>query len=83
MQVAVTDRGIAWAQASRDFKFASAVAALGMILRDSPYKANATLGSVLELAEAGRGEDKQGYRAEFIGLVRTAQGSVEGRKVTD
>ena len=83
MQVAVTDRGIAWAQASRDFKFASAVAALGMILRDSPYKANATLGSVLELAEAGKGEDKQGYRAEFIELVRTARGSVEGRKVTD
>ena len=83
MQVAVTDRGIAWAQASRDFKFVSAVAAFGMILRDSPYKGNATLGSVLELAEAGKGEDKQGYRAEFIGLVRTAQGSVEGRKVTD
>ncbi len=54
-----------------------------MILRDSPYKGNATLGSVLELAEAGKGEDKQGYRAEFIELVRTARGLVEGRKVTD
>lgn len=83
MQVAVTDRGIAWVQASRDFKFVSAVAAFGMILRDSPYKGNATLGNVLELAEEGKGEDKQGYRAEFIGLVRMAQGSAEVRKVTD
>ncbi|HEU0007637.1 MAG TPA: YfbK domain-containing protein, partial [Terriglobia bacterium] len=83
MQVPVSDRGTSWAQASRDFKFASAVAALGMILRDSPYKGNATLGSVLDLAEAGRGEDKQGYRVEFIELVRSARGLVEGRKVTD
>jgi len=83
IQVPVSDRGTGWAQASRDFKFASAVAALGMILRDSPYKGNATLGSVLELAEAGRGEDKQGYRVEFIELVGAARGLVEGRKVTD
>ena len=83
IQVPVSDRGTSWAQASRDFKFASAVAALGMILRDSPYKGNATLGSVLDLAEAGKGEDKQGYRAEFIELVGTARGLVEGRKVTD
>jgi Ca-activated chloride channel family protein len=83
MQFPVSDRGTSWAQASRDFKFASAVAALGMILRDSPYKGNATLGSVLDLAEAGKGEDKQGYRAEFIELVRTMRGLGEGRKVTD
>jgi Ca-activated chloride channel homolog len=83
MQVAVSDRGTNWTQSSRDFKFASAVAALGMVLRDSPYKGNATVGSVLELAEAGKGEDRQGYRAEFIELVRTARGLVEGRKVTD
>jgi hypothetical protein len=41
------------------------------------------LGSVLDLAEAGKGEDKQGYRAEFIELVRTVRGLGEGRKVTD
>jgi Ca-activated chloride channel homolog len=83
IQVPVSDRGTTWTQASRDFKFASAVVALGMILRDSPYKGNATLGSVLDLAEAGKGEDKQGYRAEFIELVGAARGLVEGRKVTD
>ena len=83
IQVPVSDRGTNWAQASRDFKFASAVAALGMILRDSPYKGNATLSGVLDLAETGKGEDKQGYRTEFIELVGTARGLVEGRKVTD
>jgi Ca-activated chloride channel homolog len=83
IQFPVSDSGTNWTQASRDFKFASAVAALGMILRDSPYKGNATLGSVLDLAEAGKGEDKQGYRAEFIELVRTVRGLGEGRKVTD
>jgi len=83
LQFPVSDSGTGWAQASRDFKFASAVAALGMILRDSPYKGNATVGSVLELAAAGKGEDKQGYRAEFIELVRMVRGLVEGRKVTD
>jgi len=83
MQFPVSDRGTGWAQASRDFKFASAVAALGMILRDSPYKGNATIDSVLELAEAGKGEDKQGYRAEFIELAKTARGPVEGTKITN
>jgi Ca-activated chloride channel family protein len=83
IQIPVSDRGTNWAQASRDFKFASAVAALGMILRDSPYKGNATFSGVLDLAEAGKGEDKQGYRTEFIELVRTARGFLEGRKVTD
>ena len=38
---------------------------------------------VLDLAEAGKGEDKQGYRAEFIELVGATRGLVEGRKVTD
>jgi len=54
-----------------------------MILRDSPYKGNATLGSVLDLAEAGKGEDKQGYRAEFIELARQARELLEGKKVTN
>ncbi|MCI0722542.1 MAG: von Willebrand factor type A domain-containing protein [Acidobacteria bacterium] len=83
LQFPVSDRGTPWTQASRDFKFAAAVTALGMILRDSPYKGHATVSSVLELATEGKGEDKQGYRAEFIELARTARGLLEGRKITD
>jgi len=55
-----------------DFTWAAAVAAFGMILRESPHKGNATLPAVLELAESARGEDRQGYRKEFIELVRGA-----------
>ncbi len=59
--------------ASADYKFASAVAAFGMVLRESPHANNASLRMVLELAEDGLGKDKQGYRAEFIDLVRKAE----------
>ena len=57
--------------ASKDLKFASAVALFGMKLRESDYARNATYDEVIKLAEAGRGEDKKGYRAEFIRLVES------------
>ncbi|MDT4968284.1 MAG: Ca-activated chloride channel [Acidobacteriota bacterium] len=59
--------------ASENFRFASAVAAFGMLLRDSKYKADASYNKVLELAQASRGSDQQGYRSEFIQLVETAR----------
>lgn len=69
----VTDKGAGYAAASRDFKFAAAVAAFGMVLRDSPHKGSATLDGVLELADEGRGPDRSGYRTEFLSLVKKAQ----------
>jgi Ca-activated chloride channel family protein len=59
--------------ASDNFKFASAVAAFGMLLRDSKYKAEASYNKVIELARASVGSDPQGYRSEFIQLVETAR----------
>ncbi len=61
-----------FSDASRDFKFAAAVAAFGMALRDSQYKGSANLESALEWAKAGKGDDKHGYRQEFIRLVHRA-----------
>ena len=61
-----------FSRASQDFKFAAAVAAFGMVLRDSPYKGNANLESALEWAKEGKGIDKYGYRQEFIRLVHRA-----------
>jgi Ca-activated chloride channel family protein len=69
----VTDTGGRFGDASGDFKFAAAVAAFGMILRDSEHKGSATLDAVLELAADGLGTDREGYRAEFIRLVRQAK----------
>jgi Ca-activated chloride channel family protein len=71
--LAVSDGGSKLEQSPADLQFAAAVAAFGMILRDSAHKGTATLGSVLELAEQAKGEDKQGRRAEFLKLVRLAQ----------
>ena len=73
IQRAVSDTGFDFAAAAGDLKFAAAVAEFGMILRDSEYKGNGTLQQVLEWAKQGKGADPNGYRAEFIELVRRAQ----------
>ncbi|MFD0964157.1 YfbK domain-containing protein [Pseudofulvibacter geojedonensis] len=54
-----------------DFNFSSAVALFGMKIRESKYTNKATYGDIIALAEKGRGIDKEGYRAEFIRLVKT------------
>jgi Ca-activated chloride channel homolog len=58
---------------SAEFHFAASVAAFGMLLRGSPYIGQATFDSVLESAMACKGRDSQGYRAEFIELVKLAR----------
>ncbi len=69
----VKDAGVKFSAADNDLQFAAAVAGFGLLLRDSPYKGNLTYAGVLELASAARGSDKEGYRAEFIDLVKKAQ----------
>ena len=59
-------------ETSDNFRFSAAVAEFGMILRESEYKADATLGQVIELAKEARGEDEEGIRSEFLRLVRLA-----------
>jgi Ca-activated chloride channel family protein len=52
--------------------FAAAVAEFGMLLRKSEFKGGATWASARELARRHRGEDPDGYRAEFIRLIELA-----------
>jgi Ca-activated chloride channel family protein len=52
--------------------FASAVAEFGMVLRDSPDRGNASFLAAAERARRFRGEDKEGYRTEFIQLSERA-----------
>lgn len=73
VRVSLTDSKAGLGAASENFKFASAVAAFGMLLRDSRYKAEASYNKVLELARSSAGADPQGYRTEFIQLVETAR----------
>jgi Ca-activated chloride channel family protein len=74
----LTDSGAKFTSASADLKFAAAVAEFGMLLRDSQYKGNGTMGAVLEWAQEGKGADANGYRAGFIELVRKAQSLSKG-----
>jgi Ca-activated chloride channel family protein len=55
-----------------DFQMATAVAAFGLLLRNSEYKGQVTYDQVLALAGKAKGEDPEGYRAEFIQLVKKA-----------
>ncbi|HNP08514.1 MAG TPA: von Willebrand factor type A domain-containing protein [Cyclobacteriaceae bacterium] len=63
---------------SDNFRWSAAVAGFGMILRESEYARGFTIEQVLQFAQNSRGEDKEGYRLEFINLVR-AQGIVAKR----
>ena len=58
---------------TEDMKFASSVALFGMQLRNSKFHNNSKVEDVVVLAEDGRGDDKDGYRAEFIRLVNSYQ----------
>ncbi len=77
VRFAVTDGGTSWQQASVDFRHAAAVAAFGMLLRDSPYAGEATWSMVDDLAQLGSARDPHGYRMEFLRLVRKAR-ALEG-----
>jgi Ca-activated chloride channel homolog len=58
---------------SANLRFAAAVAEFGMILRNSEFTGQASLESAAALARSARGEDEEGYRSEFIRLVKTVQ----------
>ena len=73
LEMALMDVDKTFDSASVDFRFASMVAAFGMLLRDSKYKGDADFDSVLEIAASSRGTDPFGYRRGFIELVRTAR----------
>lgn len=62
--------GARFAEASEDLKFAAAVSAYGLILRESPHRGSATLAGVL----AWTGAAQSGERAEFAALVRETRG---------
>ncbi|MEJ8757003.1 von Willebrand factor type A domain-containing protein [Pontibacter sp. H259] len=73
LQTIVTTQTIASEKLSDNYKFSAAVAAYGMLLRDSKFKGSATYNQVLELAQQGRGKDKDGNRGEFVKLVQAVQ----------
>ncbi len=53
--------------------FSASVAMFGMLLRDSEYKGNSSYQKVISLASSGKGKDENGYRSEFIRLVKSME----------
>jgi len=68
----VFDRMVAFDKTSTDFKWASAVAEVGMLLRESEFKQSANFKNAISLARSAKGNDDEGYRAEFIKLAESA-----------
>jgi len=57
-------------QASADLRFAASVAAFGQLLRGGKYLNQFDYADVVKLANGARGEDSDGYRHEFVSLVK-------------
>jgi len=68
----VNNQSLALKNVSDNFRFAASVAGFAMVLRNSEYKENATYNTVLQMAGASLGKDEEGYRKEFISLVKKA-----------
>jgi Ca-activated chloride channel family protein len=72
-QATVTDKPMNFNRTSSDFRFATAVAEVGMLLRESDFKQASEFPQAIEIARAAKGEDREGYRAEFIKLAESAK----------
>jgi Ca-activated chloride channel family protein len=82
LAVAVRDRNTRFGNTSANFRFSAAVAEFGMLLRESDQAGNATMEQVIRTADAARGRDEHGYRAEFINLAETAQALMGGAETS-
>lgn len=74
VEIQAIDEEKTWANTSESFRFTAAVAAFGMLLRDSEYVGNSTYDEVKNWANTARSFDPNGYRSEFITLIDKAKG---------
>ncbi len=77
LELPMIDGGTSLAEASTDFRFATAVAGWAMLLSNSPHLGELDYDTVVALASAGLQDDPRGHRAEFVSLVRQAQTMAE------
>jgi Ca-activated chloride channel family protein len=69
----VIDTQTPWNKTSEDFRFASAVAGYGMLLRNSEFLQQTTYANVIDWASGALGKDNEGYRSEFLKMVKSSQ----------
>jgi Ca-activated chloride channel homolog len=63
------------AELTREVQFSTAVAGFGQLLRGGKYTGSLSYEDVIRDAQGAIGEDRFGYRGEFVQLVRKAQAS--------
>ncbi len=69
----LADDHVKLSKTSNNYRWAASVAMFGLLLRESEFKADATFAKVVDLAKGSKGEDKEGYRFEFLKLVEQAE----------
>jgi len=72
LSVAVGRTVVELANSSDDFRFSTAVAGFGMMLRDSKHRGALTWATIADLGSGAMGKDAHGYRKEFMELVARA-----------
>lgn len=72
----LVDQMVALDNTSDNFRWSAAVAGFGMLLRESEYVKSYSYDQTIQLAEGARGKDKEGYRIEFINMVKSQKSLV-------
>jgi len=67
----VVDTNMPLDKTSANFRWSASVAAFGMLLRESEFVGNFSYDQVVQLAQQAKGDDKEGYRTEFINMVKS------------
>jgi Ca-activated chloride channel family protein len=73
MERVIKNESTSLEKSSSDFKFATAVAWFGLKLRDSQLITITEKEELIKLAKQGLANDKEGYRAEFVRLVKLSE----------
>ncbi|WP_236938279.1 YfbK domain-containing protein [Flavisolibacter tropicus] len=70
LSIEVNDKKLSVESTSNNFRFSAAVAEFGLLLRNSEFKESSNYKQVISLATSATGADPNGYRKEFIDLVK-------------
>ncbi len=83
MSSPIVDRPDRLGLTSDNFRFSASVALWGMLLKNSAYKGSGTYDLVLNLAKNALDNDDEGYRSEYIRLVKAAMPQTTGVAIED
>lgn len=83
IEKAVIDGGTSWDNTSPDFRFAASVAAYGMLLRKSEFLQKTDYDKVLAWAKSGLVNDDEGYKSEFVQMVKSSALLAKGAIASD